>query len=80
MLLHNIKVKVAEETVSDHLCVTIKNCAHIIHDHNPLAQFNWTISFEQDSSEMKKKSLAYEPEAHGNLLPKIRSTRNLLNV
>lgn len=36
MLWHNIKVKVAEETVSDHLCVTIKNCAHIMHDHNPL--------------------------------------------
>jgi len=31
MLLHNIKVKVAEETVSDHLCVTIKSCARIMH-------------------------------------------------
>lgn len=55
MLLHNIKVKVAEETVLDHLCVTIRNCAHIMHDHNPLVQFNWTMSSEQDSSEVKTR-------------------------
>lgn len=55
MLAHNIKVKGAEETVSDHLCVTIKNCAHIMHVRNPLAQFNWTMSSEHDSSEMKTR-------------------------
>lgn len=55
MLLHNIKVKVAEDTVSNHLCVTIKNYAHIMHDHNPLVQINWTMSSEQDSSEVKTR-------------------------
>lgn len=55
MLLHNIKVKAAEETVSYHLCITIRECASGMHDHNPLIQFNWTMSSEQDSSEVKTR-------------------------
>lgn len=55
MLLHNIKVKVVEETVSYHLCITIRECACSMHDHNPLVQFNWTMSSEQDSSEAKTR-------------------------
>lgn len=56
MLFHNIKVKVAEETASDHLCVTISECTCSMHDHNPLVQFNWTMSSEQDSSEVKTRA------------------------
>lgn len=55
MLLKNIKVKVVEEIVSEHLSVTIRECACSIHDHNPLFQFNWTMSSEQDSSEVKTR-------------------------
>lgn len=55
MLLHNIKVKVPEETVSDHLCLTTENYDHITHDHNAFVQFNWNMSSEQDSSEVKTR-------------------------
>lgn len=55
MLLHNIKVKVTEDTISDHLCVTTENCDQIMHDHNTFVQFSWNMSSEQDSSEVKTR-------------------------
>lgn len=55
MLLHNTEVEVGEETVSDHLCVPSRESACSMHDHNPLVQFNWTMSSEQDSTEVKTR-------------------------